>query len=111
MKKNGAYFVNDREAITKEYMPPNRTKLPFIFRRALQGGNSFTRREFESGNGNHIAQRLLMLFKGSCFILISFIFIILLYPFRGRRTLWIIQLASNIGRFLAVFNWHYKAYH
>jgi len=110
MLRQGAVFVNCREAITKEFIPQTRTRLSYIFHRALKGGNSFARRTIETAGEKRIIKRLSMIFKGSIIIAISLIFLIILFPFKIKRTKWMIKLSENIGRFLAAFNWHYKAY-
>ncbi len=106
----GASFVNSMEAKTYEFIPVNRTNTKYIFIRALKGGNSFARRKIELANKSKFFVRTTMFIKGIAYSSVSIIFVLIFYYNRTKRTKWIIKFASNIGRFLAAFNWHPKVY-
>ena len=104
-------FVNFPEAVVYEYLPPSRTKVSYLFRKGLKGGNGHTRRVIEFTKSNHkIGIRIFMLVKSLCYGSISLIMMGVYSLSAYHRTRWLIRLASNIGRFLAVFEWHYHIY-
>ena len=111
LAKQGARFINCLEAVTFEFMPPYRTSLSYLLRRALKGGNTFSRKMIDENIDKYqLITRLLMFTKGLSHIFVSFILLVIFLLHKVHRIKWMIKMATNIGRLLAVFNWYYKAY-
>ena len=111
LEKNGARFVNYPDAIVYEYLPPSRTRVSYLYRRGLRSGNVHTRRVLEFAKpGHRFFIRIFMLAKALCYGSISLGAMAVCFPSAYHRTRWLLKLASNIGRFLAVFGWHYRLY-
>jgi succinoglycan biosynthesis protein ExoM len=110
LKRRGARFVYCREATVSEYLPPNRTRVAYLLKRGFRWGNTHTRRLLELAGAGRRGLRLSMLTKSLGFGVISLLLAMLLFPSAVWRTYWQIKLASNVGRFFAVWGWHYQAY-
>jgi succinoglycan biosynthesis protein ExoM len=106
----GARFINCREAAVTEFLPASRTRVGYFFIRGLSGGNRDTRVCIELSGNRRTFVRAYMLFKSLGYGFISLLFLMLFSPSKILRTKWLIKLASNIGRFMAVFGWHYHQY-
>ena len=109
LKRRGARFVSCNEAAVFEYWPPERTQVSYLVRRSLKGGDAHTRRAIAAGRRKMVI-RLFMLLKAVCFGLASLVFLIVSFPSKVWRIYWKMKLASNVGRFLAVFGKYYQAY-
>lgn len=110
LEARGARFIFCQEAIVYEFLPPNRTTIPYLFFKGLRGGNSHTRRLIEFSGPWHLAIRLFMVSKGFIFGSISFLVMLLIFPSKLYRVLWLKRLGSNIGRVLAAFDHNYQGY-
>ncbi len=110
MVRQGAFFVNCREAFVYEYIPSERTKVSYLFKRGFRSGNTHTRKMIENAKGYSFAVRLFMLTKALIYGMTSLFFTIIFFPDKFHRMKWLLKLASNLGRFLAVFGWHYHYY-
>jgi succinoglycan biosynthesis protein ExoM len=60
-KLKAANFICCREAITYEYIPPERATLKYLFKRSLRGGQSYIRRKMENEPGSRL--RILEIIK------------------------------------------------
>jgi succinoglycan biosynthesis protein ExoM len=110
LEREGARFVYCREAWVSEYLPPHRTRIPYMFLRGIRNGNAHTRRRIEfSGNGR-FGVRLFMIAKALLYGTASLGLLIALLPVPARSTYWMIRFGSNVGRFLAATGWHLKFY-
>ena len=111
LDRTGARFVNCPEAVVYEFIPPSRTRVSYLFRKGLRSGNGHTQRVFAFAEKHHkLAIRAFMLAKSLCYGSISVMMMGVCSPSAYHRTRWLIRLASNIGRFLAVFGWRYRLY-
>lgn len=106
----GLRFVNCREAVVWEYLPRARARLSYIFVNALKGGNVYARVIIDTAPNKTLAICLRELFKALCLIILSSASIVVFFPLRVRRILWMVKLGANLGRLLAVFDWHYEKY-
>ena len=106
----GARYVNCREAVVTEFLPDSRTRMYYFYIRAMSGGNRNTRWRIESSGKRTFRVRSFMLLKSVSYGFVSLLFLIILFPDNVLRVKWLIKLASNLGRFMAVFGWYYKAY-
>ena len=109
LSQQGAKFINCREAVVSEYLPPSRTCYAYFFKRAMSGGNRHTKWKIESSS-NKLISRLFDLNKSICFGCISILLLILFFPNRVLRAKMLIKFGSNIGRFKAVFDNYYEVY-
>ncbi len=110
LQRRGCRFVSCREAVAYEYIPPSRTSVSYLFRRSMKGGSAHTRRRIEFAQKVGLAPRLFMLVKAIGYGTVSAVMTIVVYPSKVRRLHWLMRVGSNLGRLLAVFDWHYKGY-
>lgn len=110
LENDGRHFVFCKEAVATEYLPPNRTKVLYLFLRGLKGGNAHTRRAIEFAQKRKNWVRLYMVSKSLCYGAISIFLMIIQISSSVRRTRWLIKIGSNIGRFMAAFGWYYEGY-
>lgn len=108
--QGGAKFVNCQEAVATEYIPLERTTLPFFFKRGMRGGNGHTRRVLEAAVEHILKMRIFMFGKSLAFGAISLALFILLFPNPYQRVKWLLKLGSNCGRFLAAVNLRFNGY-
>jgi succinoglycan biosynthesis protein ExoM len=107
--RKGARFIYCGEARVHEYCPPERTRLSYLLKRGLKGGNSYTRRKIAASERKAVV-RTTMLLKAVTFGCASLALSIITLPSAIWRTYWQMKLAANVGRFMAVFGQHYKSY-
>lgn len=110
LEHKGAHFVYCMEAWVSEFLPPNRTRISYIFLRSMRGGNTYTRRVIEFSGSRRIQVRIFMMGKSLTYGVTSLLLMIVFFIANVRRTKWLIKFASNIGSFLAAFGWHYQGY-
>jgi len=110
LKRKGAKFIYCNEAWVSEYVPPSRTRVSYLVKRALRTGNARARLLIEAAGKGKIFVRLLILCKAMCFGSISLVLAIVMFPSKIWRTCWGMKLATNVGRFLAVFGGYYQEY-
>ena len=109
LKRNGARLIYCNEACVFEYWPLSRTRLSYLLRRGLTGGNIHTRRviAFARRKGS---VRVVMLVKAVAFGFLSLTLSIVTLPSRLWRTYWQMKCAANVGRFMAAVGQHYRSY-
>jgi len=92
-----------------EYRPAARTRVSYLIKSSLKGGNAHTRRTIAVSRRTTVV-RSFMLLKALSFGLLSAILIIGAFPSKVWRVYWELKFASNVGRLLAVFGQHYQGY-
>jgi len=105
LKKKGAKYINSYEAVTYEYVPPERTKIKWLILRAFNYGNSIVRRQIESNNSKFIT-RVNFLSTGVSYFLISMVLSFIFIFNKTKRLTWFLKLVSNLGKIAAVFGYH-----
>lgn len=110
LKKQGAKFVNCYEAVTMEYIPPERTKLLWLLRRAFRLGNNFTRRSVELAKNKKFLVASKHLVKGFFYEVSSILLVVINIFSKARSFHWILKAAANLGKIAAVFGYQYKEY-
>lgn len=110
LQNQGYRFEYCQEAEVTEYIPPNRTKQGYLFRRGLKGGNSYSRRAIEFAGDKHFCLRVFMIAKGFAAMLLSLALTTIFLPSALHRTRWLVKFASNLGKSLAAFGWYYQGY-
>jgi succinoglycan biosynthesis protein ExoM len=110
LEQKGARFVYCREGSVTEYLPPDRTCVSYLFKRALKGGNAHTRRIIEFTGSRKMLMRFFMVSKSLGLGSISLILMLSRCTSPLHRTKWLMKIASNIGRFLAAIGYHYQNY-
>ena len=104
LRKKGAKYINCREAVTYEYVPPERAKPDWIRKRAFRVGNSYTRRTIEVANRR---KKIFIILEHSVkaitFSLISLILAVILIPDRKSSMHWRLKFLANLGKIYAVF--------
>ncbi|TFG60982.1 MAG: hypothetical protein E4H29_01210 [Deltaproteobacteria bacterium] len=110
LEREGARFVYCLEAWVSEYLPPHRTRIPYLFRQGIRNGNAHTRRKIESCGKGRFSVRLFMIAKALFYGTASLALLIAFLPVPARSTIWMIRFGSNIGRFLAAVGWNIEFY-
>jgi succinoglycan biosynthesis protein ExoM len=108
LESKGARFVYSKEALTWEYLPPDRTRLSYLFLRRIRYGAGPVWKRIEVAGRNRIFIRLFLGVKALCYGMVSLVCMIILFPNKVRRMQWFLRLGVNIGRILAVFGWLYQ---
>ena len=109
LKRRGARFIYCNEAPAFEYWPSGRTRVSYLVRRSLMGGSFHTRMTIAASR-RKMRVRLFLLLKAIFFGLTSLALVVIAFPSKVWRTYWEMKVASNTGRFLAVFGRYYQAY-
>lgn len=109
LRRKGARLIYCNEACVFEYWPVSRTRLSYLLRRGLTGGNIHTRRAIAVARRKR-SVTLVMLVKAVAFGSVSLALSIVTLPSRLWRTYWQMKLASNVGRFMAAVGQHYRSY-
>jgi len=109
LEKKGAKFISSREAIVTEFIPPERTKVKWLFKIYYQRGNTATRREIEFA-ANKLVEKFRLLFKAITYLIISVILFILCLPYTKWRINWLLKISSNLGHITAISGHSYKGY-
>lgn len=107
--KKGANFISSQEAIVREFIPPERTTLKWIFKKSFQTGNTVTRRMIENAN-NKLLKKVELFLRALVFGIVSFALIIVHLPSKKLSAKWLMKFASNAGHILAVIGINYKGY-
>jgi succinoglycan biosynthesis protein ExoM len=110
LKRNGAKFVNCREAVVSEFIPPNRATMSWMLLRAYRGGNTYARLAIETSGDKKPWKRLVILTRAACLFLLSFMAVLVFLPSRTARAHWATRLVSSIGKSVAVFGCFYEEY-
>jgi succinoglycan biosynthesis protein ExoM len=99
----GAKFVSSRESWAKEYIPPERTTVPWLLKRTLRSGNSFMRQKLESAGKRSLPVGFTVLVKTvTCLIAFGILAIVML-PRPHRCLHCLLKGSSNVGQLLAIF--------
>jgi succinoglycan biosynthesis protein ExoM len=108
LESKGARFVYSTEALTWEYLAPDRTRLSYLFLRRIRYGAGPAHKSIEGAGKKKFLVRFLIGLKAISLGIISFIFMIFFLGNKVRRMQWFLRIAINIGRFLAVFGKFYR---
>jgi succinoglycan biosynthesis protein ExoM len=103
VRDNGAKLINCYEAITYEYVSPERTKVKWLLKRAFRLGNNFAIRSIELSAKNKTLIRLKHALISSVYFFLSLLISIILFPVRDKWFNLILKASSNAGKFAAVF--------
>jgi len=108
LAKKGAKYINCKEAITFEFIPRDRGTTSYIYKRALQGGQSFVRRRLE--NKRIFFSRLFILIKACIIICLSIIQLAVGFVSKKIRVKGIIKFGASRGKIIALFGNYKKMY-
>jgi len=110
LRINGATFINCKEAWVSEYVPPERAKTKYLFKRTLRTGNNYTRRILENHAKNNLSNRFyIMTISAFSFFISVFLSILFIFS-KSKRLFWITKISSNIGHLLAAMKIYIKGY-
>jgi succinoglycan biosynthesis protein ExoM len=106
--KKGAKYINCKEAVTYEFIPKDRGSIKYIYKRALQGGQSFVKRRLEYNKS--LNYKLLILVKAFITILWSILlFIIGLFSIR-YRIISIKKFGASVGKIRSLLGYQKNMY-
>jgi len=111
LRHKGAKFVNCYEAWTSEFVPPERTQIRWLLKRAFITGNNHTRRRIEFAQSGKIKIRFIQAIIGICYSIISLFLILIPVPKKIWRVHWVLKVAANIGKLYAVFGYFPVQHH
>lgn len=110
LRKNGARFINSKEAWVSEFVPPERANTIYLLKRTLRTGNNYTRRILENPSKNNISNRAYIIVVSIFSFFIS-LFLSMIFVFdNSKRLYWNTKLTSNIGHLLAAMKIFVKGY-
>ena len=110
IRRNGGKIISCYEAVTYEFVPKERTKFSWQFKRAFRLGNNYCRRYIEFSNKSKIITSSKCALQSLLYAIISLILSIFTLPFKKERVHWILKVSANLGKFIAVFGHQSKEY-
>jgi len=110
LEQLGGRFIFCREAFVDEFLPPDRTRIGYLFQRNVKGGNTHTRRAIEFSGNRRPWVRFSMAVKAVFCGSISLLGMLVTLPMKLKSVFWMGRFASNVGRMMAVLGIIYKNY-
>jgi succinoglycan biosynthesis protein ExoM len=110
LKRNGAIFINCKEAWVKEFVPVERTTIKFLREKNLKFGNNFARRMLAFSTGPKFMTRIYFFFKSILYAGISLVLSGIFILNKKNRTFWNLKTTANIGQLLASCGFNYRPY-
>jgi len=110
LKKKGAKYITCYEAVTYEYVSPERARLKWLFLRAFRGGNNFVRRIIELQKNYRFITRIYFLSIGIIFSIISLFLSAIFFFNKTKRVNWALKFAANWGKVAAVMGFYPSEY-
>ncbi len=110
LEQLGGRFIFCREAFVNEFLPPDRTRIGYLFQRNVKGGNTHARRVIEFSGNRRQWVRFTLAVKAVIYGSISFSGMLVSLPMKLRSVFWMGRFASNVGRMMAVLGIIYKYY-
>jgi len=109
LKRQGARYVNCKEAWISEYVPPERTTVKYLLKRSYLTGNNFTRRYLELSSGDPI-KKYKAIIKAIVFGTVSIFLTLFTFPNKYWGLHWATKIASNWGHLKAAFGHYVEGY-
>jgi len=109
LRKGGAKLISSREAIVREIIPPDRTRVKWLIKKSYQTGNASTRRMIEFAD-TKLIKRIYLLSKAIIYLIISAFMVIICLPVIGLRIKWLLKIFSNLGHISASLGFHFSGY-
>lgn len=109
LKRQGAKFVNCKEAWISEYVPPERSTIKYVIRRSYIMGNNFTRRYLELSGGNTF-KKYKTIFKAIVLGTVSIFLTLFTFPNKFWGLHWATKIASNWGHLKAALGHYIEGY-
>lgn len=112
LAQQGARLVWCDEAVVREPVAADRLSLSWLLRRAMRGGQDFSRHTFAGRYGAPTLLRQATLFVRSLFqLILAAVLVALIWP-AGRHHVahCLIKAAANMGKLSAFWGWHYREY-
>jgi succinoglycan biosynthesis protein ExoM len=109
IQKNGAKLVFCKEGIVHDYVPFNRANLKWLSQRKFREGKGYTEIKLKYSK-NNIPKKVYFFIKPIVYLIISALLFIICLPFKIQRTLWYLNMMSNIGHLAAYTNIEYQEY-
>jgi len=110
LKKNGAKYINCYEAVTYEYVSPERANLKWLFIRAFRGGNDFVRREIEFQKKHKFTTRIHFLSIGIVCSITSLFLSAIFFFNKTKRLNWALKFSANWGKVAAICGYSLEEY-
>ncbi len=109
LSKAGAKFVDCRESIVYEYVPPERAKLSWLLKRSIRTGNSYARRAIQLTSKPK--RVILLLFIKAILLVIANSVLCFLFLYSKKKCYnYFVKAVGYYGHILAVFNIYSKEY-
>lgn len=109
LKRQGAKYVNCKEAWISEYVPPERTTTKYLIKRSYIMGNNFTRRYLELSAGN-TSEKYKAIIKAIALGMASIFLTLFTFPNKYWGLHWATKIASNWGHLKAAFGHYAEGY-
>ena len=109
LRKEGAKLISCREAIVREIIPMERTKVKWLIKKSYQTGNASTRRMIEFAVVK-FTKRIYLFSKAIVYLIISVVMVIICLPIVRLRIKWLLKIFSNLGHISAAIGYHFSGY-
>jgi succinoglycan biosynthesis protein ExoM len=110
LESEGAKFINCEEAVTYEYVPPERTRFKWLISRAFAMGNGYARRMIALSKNYKMILRLKFIVIGLGYGLLSSFFFVITSLNKKSRLNWILKIFSNAGKIAASLSYSPQRY-
>jgi succinoglycan biosynthesis protein ExoM len=110
LEKQGYKIKNSREAVSREFIPPERTTHKYMFTRSFKGGNAYVRRIADENRSRKLIIYTEQFIKGSLQIIFYSIKFLLTAYSRKKRFKSLLKVYANLGKVSAVSGFIYKGY-
>ncbi len=111
LRRDGARWISAPEACVVERIPPARTRLCWILRRAYRGGNTFTRVTLDlADNRGRTRAAVALGGRAAGFLAASALLTVLCLPVPRYAGYWLTKVAANLGHLAAVRGRYHHEY-
>jgi succinoglycan biosynthesis protein ExoM len=110
LRRNGARLISVPEACVMERIPPARTRLGWILRRAYRGGNTFTRVMLELAGQRRRHVAFVAAARAACFLVVSSVLTPICLPSPRLAGHWATKVAANLGHLAALLGAYHHEY-
>jgi succinoglycan biosynthesis protein ExoM len=108
----GARLVWCDDAIVTEHVEASRISLRWLLRRALRGGQDFSRHTFAGRYGLQTsAKQFRFVARAAAQLTLAALLALVTWPFGKHRAAgWLLKAAANAGKLTVLGGWHYREY-
>ncbi len=110
LSRGGARLISAPDACVSEHIPPARTRLGWILRRAYRGGNTFTRIMLELAGAQRRRAAVAAGCRALSFLVLSLLLTLVCLPSPRHAGHWLTKIAANLGHLAALRGRYHHEY-